>query len=139
MRPSISNRTSGTRFEDELCNLLAEQGWWAHNLSQNQTGQPADVIAAKNNTSILIDCKVCGTNKFPLSRVEANQEGAMTVWSDRVNDHCYFAMKLPNDSIYMISFYEIQAAVNSGKSSITINEDYCTFDEWLRVMRWLGC
>lgn len=43
---SSTNRTVGTRFEDELCELLAEHGWWAHNMAQNQVGQPADVIAA---------------------------------------------------------------------------------------------
>ena len=57
MKKSTVNRTVGNQFEEELCGLLAEHGWWAHNMAQNQTGQPADVIAVKNNIAVLIDCK----------------------------------------------------------------------------------
>ena len=80
MKKSTVNRTVGSQFEEELCGLLAEHGWWAHNMAQNQTGQPADVIAVKNNIAVLIDCKDCENNRFPLSRIECNQEGAMTLW-----------------------------------------------------------
>ena len=75
-----SNKKNGNRFEEEFCKLLAEHGFWAHNMAQNQVGQPADVIAVKNGIPILIDCKECETNRFPLSRIEGNQEGAMTRW-----------------------------------------------------------
>ena len=51
------NKTMGNHFEEELCELLAEQGFWAHNLAQNQVGQPADVLAVRDNIAVLIDCK----------------------------------------------------------------------------------
>ena len=70
------NKTMGNHFEEELCELLAEQGFWAHNLAQNQVGQPADVLAVRDNIAVLIDCKVCSNNRFPLSRIEPNQEAA---------------------------------------------------------------
>lgn len=73
------NKTLGNHFEGELCELLAENGFWAHNLAQNQAGQPADVIAVKNDVAILIDCKVCSNDRFSLSRIEDNQEMAMTL------------------------------------------------------------
>ena len=53
-----SNRKTGTTFESELCEILSQNGFWAHNLAQNSAGQPADVIAVRNKTAYLIDCKV---------------------------------------------------------------------------------
>lgn len=79
------NKTMGNHFEEELCELLAEQGFWAHNLAQNQVGQPADVLAVRDNIAVLIDCKVCSNNRFPLSRIEPNQEAAMTMWEAQGN------------------------------------------------------
>ena len=76
-------------------------------MAQNQVGQPADVIAVKNGIPVLIDCKECETNRFPLSRIEGNQEGAMTLWEQTGNEHCYFAMKLKDGRIYMVSFDEL--------------------------------
>ena len=46
------NKTMGNHFEEELCELLAEQGFWAHNLAQNQVGQPADVLAVRDNIAV---------------------------------------------------------------------------------------
>lgn len=111
------NKTMGNHFEEELCELLAEQGFWAHNLAQNQVGQPADVLAVRDNIAILIDCKVCSNNRFPLSRIEPNQEAAMTMWEAQGNEHCYFAMKLNDGQIYMIHFDELclRAALRAGQ------------------------
>ena len=93
-----NNKKNGNHFEEEFCELLALHGFWAHNMAQNQVGQPADVIAVKNGIPVLIDCKECETNRFPLSRIEGNQEGAMTLWEQTGNEHCYFAMKLKTDA-----------------------------------------
>jgi Holliday junction resolvase len=136
MKQSTVNRTVGGHFEAELCDLLAEHGWWAHNMAQNQVGQPADVIAVKDNTAVLIDCKVCANNRFPLSRVECNQEGAMTLWEQRGNAYCYFAMKLADGSIYMVSFDELCLRELHGLGTITEKDfpNYLTFDQWLRYM-----
>ena len=140
MSPS-TNRTVGTRFEEELCELLAEHGWWAHNMAQNQVGQPADVIAVKNNIPVLIDCKVCENNRFPLSRIEGNQEGAMTLWEARGNAYCYFAMKLANGEIYMVSFDDLCLRELYGQGSITEKEfpSFPTLDQWISYMEENGC
>lgn len=138
---SSTNRTVGTRFEEELCELLAEHGWWAHNMAQNRVGQPADVIAAKNNIAVLIDCKVCENNRFPLSRIEGNQEGAMTLWEARGNAYCYFAMKLANGEIYMVSFDNLCLRELYGQGSITEKEfpSFQTLDQWISYMEENGC
>lgn len=141
MKQSTVNRTVGGHFEEELCKMLAERGWWAHNMAQNQVGQPADVIAVKNNIAVLIDCKVCANNRFPLSRIECNQEGAMTVWEARGNAYCYFAMKLANGDIYMVSFDDLSLRQLYGEGSITEKEFpmYHSFDQWVEFMEEAGC
>lgn len=128
-----SNKTLGNRFEKELCESLSKEGFWCHNLAQNQTGQPADVIAAKNGIPILIDCKACSNNSFPLSRIECNQEGAMTLWKATGNEHCYFAMKLENGKVYMVSFDELSSLRRNGKGIIKEHEFryYKTLPQWL--------
>lgn len=40
-----SNKKNGNPFEEGFCGLIALHGFWAHNMAQNQVGQPADVIA----------------------------------------------------------------------------------------------
>lgn len=130
MKSSIVNRTIGGRFEAELCELLAEYGWWSHCLSQNQVGQPADVIAVKNDIAVLIDCKVCANDKFALSRIEANQEGAMTLWEARGNHECWFAMKLTDGTIYMVHFDDLKQLEQQGVKSISDFSEYMSIGEW---------
>ena len=136
----MNNRKIGSQFEQELCNELAKNGWWAHFLSQNQTGQPADVIAVRNNVAVLIDCKVCADNRFALSRIECNQEGAMTLWEATGNTYCYFAMKLNDDRIYMVPFDDLQLRELHGQRTITESEfpRYETLAEWLTSMEGAG-
>lgn len=128
------NKILGNHFESEFCSLLAENGFWVHNIAQNQTGQPADVIAVKDNIAYLIDCKVCSNNKFSLSRIEPNQEGAMTLWKMRGNTNCYFALKLTDGEIYMLHFDEILS-----HNSKSINKEemkkYRSFKEWLEEIK----
>ena len=94
---------------------------------------PADVIAVKNGIPVLIDCKECATHRFPLSRIEGNQEGAMTLWEQTGNEHCYFAMKLKDGRIYMVSFDELMLRQLYGEGTITEKEfpQYKTFRQWV--------
>ena len=138
MKQSTVNRTVGGRFEEELCGLLAEHGWWAHNMAQNQVGQPADVIAVKNNTAVLIDCKVCANDRFALSRIECNQEGAMTLWEARGNAYCYFAMKLTDGTIYMVHFDDLNLLDSFGTKTISDFSRYETLEEWVKTMEDAG-
>ena len=137
----MNNKSLGNSFEREFCELLAERGWWVHCLAQNQVGQPADVIAVKNDTAVLIDCKVCANNRFPLSRIECNQEGAMTLWETQGNTLCYFAMKLSNGAIYMVHFDDLSLRQLYGEGTITSNEfsKFPTFEEWVKRMEDEGC
>lgn len=118
----MSNRALGNSFESELCDILYGYGFWTHNLAQNKAGQPADVLAAKNGKAYLIDAKVCSDGKFPLSRVEDNQELAMTLWKECGNGEGWFALKV-NEKIFMIPFFTIKAYMNA-QSSLSTAEIY---------------
>ena len=105
-----SNKKLGNSFETEFCEILSAHGFWVHNLAQNQAGQPADVIAVKSGHAYLIDCKVCSSKSFPLSRVEENQELSMELWKSCGNGEGWFALKVeekiimvPHVSVHIIS------------------------------------
>ena len=104
MKKSMVNRTIGVSFEEEMCDYLSRKGWWSMQIRQTEIGQPADIIAAKCNVAMLIDCKVCTNNKFSFSRVEGNQETAMKTWMDKGNSYVYFALKLNDGEVYFLSF-----------------------------------
>lgn len=97
----MSNKKLGNSFEAELCEILAEHGWWSHNLAQNAAGQPADVITVKDGEAFLIDCKVCSQGKFQYSRIEENQDLSMALWRDCGNGQGWFALKF-DDGIFMV-------------------------------------
>lgn len=129
----MSNRAIGNSFEDELCNILFANGFWSHNLKQNSSGQPADVIAVRNKVAYLIDAKVCSNDEFPFSRIEENQDLAMELWKDCGNGIGWFALKL-HEQIYMISHYTMIAYRNKQKSLSTkeIFELGMPIDKWVK-------
>ena len=118
----MSNKKVGNDFEIEFCEILSKNGFWVHNLAQNQTGQPADVIAVRDGGSFLIDCKVCSTGRFQLKRIEENQQLAMQHWLDMGNDEAWFALKV-NDEILMIPYRRLLYA-KERKSILNIDEIY---------------
>ena len=129
----MSNRKIGNQFESELCDILFAEGFWVHNLAQNQAGQPADVIAVRNKKAYLIDCKVCSGKGFPLSRVEENQDLSMTLWKECGNGEGWFAVKL-NETVYMIPHFTIKAYAHS-QTTMTAKDIFeCgkPLDKWVK-------
>ena len=104
---TVNNKKSGNRFEAEFCEILAGDGFWAHLMASRFAGQPADVIAARNEKAYLIDCKVCENDVFPLIRIEDNQHMAMQLWRARGNGAGWFALKTSR-GIYMISYRSLE-------------------------------
>lgn len=132
-----TNRKNGLLFEAELCGEMAAHGWWAHDMAQSAAGQPADVIAVRHNTAVMIDCKVCSGDRFLLSRVEPNQLSAMALWEARGNDHAYFAVKYGSGNVYMIHFQEIDSLAAEDVQSIHeayAKKCYKTFEQWIDLM-----
>ena len=116
----MNNKKLGSSFETELCEMLSSYGFWVHPMRQDNSGQPADIIAVKNRMAHLIDAKVCSDNKFPLSRVEENQDLAMDLWNECGNRCGWFALKL-DSQIYMISHYVMKVYMDR-KHSLSADE-----------------
>lgn len=131
----MSNRQIGNRFEVELSRKLAENGFWVHVLQQNKAGQPADIIAVKHGYHTLIDCKVISDGvSFPFSRVEENQKYAMSRFYNRCGEVCWFALKMPDGSVRMLSSQAIARMEKNGKKSLSGEELYQRTNElaiWL--------
>lgn len=129
----MNNKTMGNSFENEFAQILYDNGFWVHLLNQNKSGQPADVIAAKNGKAHLIDCKVCSDNTFPLSRIEENQDMAMDMWKDCGNGIGWFALKT-EFGVYMLNHYVMKAWRNS-HSSLSPTDIYemgIPIDKWVK-------
>ena len=116
-----SNRAVGNAFEQELCEKLFEHGFWSHNLKQDNSGQPADVIAVRNKVAYLIDCKDCSSKGFDLLRVEDNQDTAMQLWETCGNGQGWFALKADGE-VYMLSYPLVMAFRMGSRKSIPVSE-----------------
>ena len=128
-----SNRAVGNTFEQELCELLFNHGFWSHNLKQDNSGQPADVIAARNKVAYLIDCKDCSAKGFDLRRVEDNQITAMQLWEECGNGQGWFALKVEGE-IYMVPYICVMAYKNlrSSISFAEIREIAKPLEKWVK-------
>ncbi len=128
----MSNKKLGNQFEAELCEILAREGFWVHNLAQNSAGQPADVIAVKDGEAFLIDCKVCSQGKFQYSRIEENQDLSMELWHDCGNGTGLFALKFGTE-IYMVDRDAIRHCSNRRPAMTAELADMygCRLEEWL--------
>jgi Holliday junction resolvase len=129
----MTNKKLGNTFETELCELLYAHGFWCHNMAQNSSGQPADVIAVKDHKAYLIDCKVCSKGWFALDRMEENQDLSMELWRDCGNGEGWFAVKV-NDQIFMIPHFSVKAVrnVQSSMSETEIYEYGTPLERWLK-------
>ena len=129
------NKKLGNDFEQELCEILADAGYWVHNFASKKTGQPADIIAVKNGKAYLIDAKECTREIFPLKRMEYNQELSMGLWIECGNIEPYFALKARNE-IYMVDYTTVMALIRKGKKQLNLEDmnKYGTrLATWLRL------
>lgn len=129
----MTNKKIGNDFESDFCEILFEQGFWAHNFAQNQDGQPADVIAARNGKTYLIDCKVCSVRGFALSRMEENQDLSMELWKATGNGEGWFAV-LIGEQIVMIPHLTVKAlrATQSYMNELELREYGTPLEKWLK-------
>ena len=103
----MSNKSIGTAFEREACDLLKNAGYWVHFMSPDARGaQPFDIIAVKDGKALAIDCKTCVANTFNISRLEENQIHAFDRWLQCGNGDPVIMVK-HQDRIYTISYKEL--------------------------------
>jgi Holliday junction resolvase len=98
---SLSNKKKGTDFENEFCEILAKNGWWAR--KDKGYAQTCDIFAAKSNRAVIFECKTCKGDFFDIGRVEKNQEYSRNCFKKNGNDWAYFVYKLDNGEIYLSS------------------------------------
>jgi len=122
----------GNDFEKEFADKLFSKGFWVHNCTQGKAGQPADLIACKDNTGFLIDCKTLENGAFPFTRIEPNQITAMRLWQDRVNDECWFAIKIDED-VRMLDYALYTAYKMKGYKTLGVDElrKLPSWEEWV--------
>ena len=129
------NKKLGNDFEGELCGILADAGFWAHNFANRKNGQPADIIAVRSGGAYLIDAKVCSYEVFPFRRIEDNQRLAMDIWLECGNTTPYFALKARNE-IYMVAYTTVIELIRKGKKQLNfeeINKYGTRLATWLRI------
>lgn len=130
-----TNKRQGNRFERELCEMLAEKGFWAHNFVQNQDGQPADIIAVKGLYHCLIDCKLLSTREgFIFTRWEENQRNAMRIFHQKCEYPSWLALKLPDGEIRMLDATTILGLESKDIHYISQSDLYKytdSFEGWL--------
>lgn len=126
------NKKLGNDFELDFCEILFKEGFWVHNLAQNASGQPADVIAVRDGKAYLIDCKVCSPRGLDFSRIEENQDLSMELWKECGNGAGWFAV-LIDAQIMMIPHPIINylRKWKSRMSMLNIKEHGILLEEWL--------
>ena len=128
----MNNKQAGNEFEREFCEMLSKDGFWAHFMGGSKNGQPADIIAVRNERSYLIDAKDCKNDRFVLSRIEANQDTAMRYWELCGNNQGLFALKT-SKGVYMLNYGIVQVLEMADTKSLNMQsiEKYCTpYEEW---------
>lgn len=130
------NKKLGNDFEQDLCEILADAGFWVHNFANRKNGQPVDIIAVKNGRAFLIDAKVCTYEVFPFKRIEDNQQLAMDMWIECGNTTPYFALKARNE-VYMVTYTTIKDLMRKGKKQLNfedMNKYGVRLATWLRIV-----
>lgn len=128
----MNNKQAGTNFEREFCEQLARDKFWAHFMGGSKNGQPADIIAVRNEHAYLIDAKDCQNDRFVLSRIENNQDMAMRYWEMCGNNQGIFALNT-SKGVYMLRYGVVQVLEIAGIKSLNMQaiEQYCTpYEEW---------
>lgn len=86
------NKKIGNATEKKVIEMLAKNGYWCHLFGYKAEGQPCDIIALKNNKSVLIDVKHCISDRFDFVRIESNQRNCFTLATSRGNSNCGFVI-----------------------------------------------
>lgn len=129
----MSNKSNGTAFEKEFAQMLSDNGFWAHCLSDNRNGQPFDVIGARNGATYVFDCKDCQGDSFQLNRIEENQHNAMTLWGMTGNRQGLFAVRI-HGMVILIPHRMLTIMKENGSKQIDCSELLrCgrTFRQWM--------
>lgn len=130
----MNNKQAGNKFEREFCEQLASDGFWAHFMGGNKNGQPADIIAVRNEEAYLIDAKDCQNDIFRFSRIENNQDTAMRYWEMCGNNQGLFALNT-SEGIYMLQYGKVQALQCVGVKRLNMDDIKYHAESYLKWRR----
>lgn len=130
----MNNKQAGNKFEKDFCEQLASDGYWAHFMGGSKNGQPADIIAVRNEEAYLIDAKDCQNDIFRFSRIENNQDTAMRYWEMCGNNQGLFALNT-SEGIYMLQYGKVQALQCMGVKQLNMNDIKYHAESYLKWRR----
>lgn len=112
---------TGREGEKLLAQDLDSKGFWVKLIPDDSRGaQPFDCIAIRSKHVLMLDSKVCGKNRFPMSRVEDNQWLAFEKASRRT-DSCVGLACYYNGKFYYIPYTQLKQCIN--QPSIKLIDD----------------
>ena len=121
--PAKNNKKIGNELERKLCEYLSKKGFWAHPLHPAPDGsQPFDIIALSKEDKLAIDCKTLEGKRFPLSRVEDNQETAFNLLHSLGIYDTYFVIQISENEVVFAGAHYIISEKNKGVKSIPVEE-----------------
>lgn len=108
----LANEKLGRKTEKEFAAYMHGKGYWAYLLPLTHTGQPFDVIVAKDEKTWFLDIKhVKGKDYILHSRFEANQVNAFRMLSRRGIRRIGFVVKFSQfDGWFLLLFNDIDFA-----------------------------
>ena len=115
----MSNQAEGAAFEASLRRFLAARGYWVTKLVEGENGAPLDLLAVKSGRALAVECKVCATLRFPLSRVEDNQWRGMRAFQKHAGE-AVFALLSPAGEVCVFPYRQVLAAKLSGKAALLL-------------------
>jgi len=122
-------KMTGREFEQYMCKLFDQNGFWALNIPRSESGaQPFDIVAIRKDEVYAVDCKVCsGAARFPLRRVEDNQLLAFGKAYWRTNAKIGL-MVYWSGCIYFLRREDIVKAIEEEQPSIKLTKKdlFCT-------------
>ena len=133
----MNNKKRGANFEKQMAEWLSRQGYWVHFCNPAPDGsQPCDLIAAAGASTddelamfAAFDCKTLeGENhnldglRFPLSRIEDNQETSFERMNFAGLHNTYFVIKLNKTQAVIAPSQLLIQKKKQGQKSIHLRE-----------------
>lgn len=133
------NKKSGTLFEKRLCEELAKKKIWTRLEYPAEDGsQPFDVKAIYKGEFYAFECKDCANGYFQFSRIEDNQEIALTKLLENLHTHnVFFAFNYLNSWIF-IEASDILYEKRQGRKRIKLDAlkmYFMDFDELVKFIK----
>lgn len=118
-----NNKELGNDFENELENILGNYGYWVYHTPNKNSGQPCDLILAKDNFIILLDSKHCDKDYFEFKHIQENQLLCFELNKRKGNINTGFAIYFkPLNEWFVMSYDNYTYLANSFKKRANPHE-----------------